>query len=74
MDIESRRDSFVVFLRDKAMLKSAEGAVSIGLLVCSHPQRRNCKPKNQNYDVFVQSVSCRFWNHTKWVKDGCEVS
>lgn len=66
-----------VFIQDAERLKSAEGLVSTGLLLCPDAEdkrKRACNPKNHSYDVYVQSLSCRYWNNSSWVKDGCRVS
>ncbi len=74
MDIEQDREHSIVFIRDAGKVELGNGIVSVGLLPCPDAKKTECDPKNHRFTAFVQTVSCRFWNHTKWIKDGCRVS
>ena len=69
----------IVFIRDAKRLQSAGGVVSVGLMPCPKEREEDskshtCDLKEHGYSVFVQAVSCRYWNYSKWIKDGCRVS
>ena len=78
VQIHHNDQSSIVFIRNSAKVKSVKGAVSVGLLPCPDADNENkpptCNPKNHTYEIFVQTVSCRYWNHPEWVKHGCRVS
>lgn len=74
IDIESSPQGTIVLIKNRKKLKCADGVVSVGVLPCSDHSNKECNPTKHGYTIFVQTVSCRYWNHSgDWRSDGCRV-
>ena len=77
MDIRHHKGSCIVIIRAAKKLKAAEGKVSIGLSPRGNDAENSStlgEPEKHHYEIYVQTVSCRHWNYSEWIKDGCRVS
>ena len=64
-----------VLIREPEKLEEGSGEVSIGILPFLHDEMstQSFNSSAQGYDVRVMTVSCRFWNKSAWMEDGCKV-
>ena len=72
--IKNHGQNSTIFIDEEEKVRCGRGIISVGLLPCPVGTTPSCDMQQHNYTIFVQTVSCRYWNITEWMKDGCRVS